>query len=455
MGIKIVDMTPVTSVSGVEIIPVSKDGAPKSMTATDVEEFTIDQIEAISAGTAVTGSDSVFILQGGALKPVDIDLVAQHAIDTIWGKTAETVVDAADIIALKDGGTTEKTVTTAILATYISTAIKAGILNLSLLDAGATLGDDDILLVCQGTTGKRTTLSAINTAIYGALAAYVTGLTLVTTPADADLFYMLQGGLPYNVTLAKLKAVMGTTTAPASTTENSVPQWAAASKTLKDGLTVQATVRDAATATNTAVATEKAIRDALTVSVYGSYADIWVPATTMIPSETDGAGETAGKVVYWDEFASSALTRACLIFDGSAQDESAEFDIVMPSDWDLLFLKFKAFWTSASGASADDYIQLSLAAGLVGNNVALDAVIGAAIPVVDQVVTDEYLHVSPASEAITLSGSGTAAISQMAHFKLTRDYDYNGAGLGSAMTENLLLFGIQIQYQRASAIAAW
>ena len=262
MGIKISDMTPDASIGGAELIPVSDAGAARSVTIAGIKSYVVDAIEAVAAGEAVTGADSVFILQGGALKPVDIDLVAQHAINTVWGKAAETVVDAADIIPLKDGGTTEKTVTAAILAAYILGAIKASVLDVSALDT-ATLGAGDYLLVTQGTTAKKTTLSAINAAIYAALKTYVAALTAATSTNDADLLYIVQGGIEKQISITTLKTTFGSTVAPATTTENKVPQWSSAQKTLKDGLTVQAAIRASGTAVDTALATEKAVRDAV------------------------------------------------------------------------------------------------------------------------------------------------------------------------------------------------
>lgn len=235
MGIKISDMTPDASIGGAELIPVSDAGAARSVTIAGIKSYVVDAIEAVTAGTAVTGTDSVFILQGGALKPVDIDLVAQHAINTVWGKAAETVVDAADIIPLKDGGTTEKTVTAAILAAYILGAIKASVLDVSTLDP-ATLGTGDYLLVTQGTTAKKTTLSAINAAIYAALAAHVVAATAAPATADADMFYVVKGTTPYKMTLAQIATHIGGGVA-GSGAANALAQWSA-TDTLKTGPTL-------------------------------------------------------------------------------------------------------------------------------------------------------------------------------------------------------------------------
>ena len=286
MGIKISELTPDANITGVEIIPVSDGGAAKSVTTGGVKDFTIDSIEGLTAAAGVTGADGVYILKGGELKPVNIDHVAQYAIDKVWGKAAENTVDAADKLPLKDGGT-EKTVTAANLAAYIKGAIKASVLDVSTLDT-ATLGAGDYLLVTQGTTAKKTTLSAINAAIYAALKSYVAALSAATSTNDADLLYIVQGGVEKKISITTLKATFGSTVAPATTTENKVPQWSSAQKTLKDGLTVQTAIRAAGTAVDTALATEKAVRDAVEAPTRPAGAE--VGAVVMRLGKTDSEG---------------------------------------------------------------------------------------------------------------------------------------------------------------------
>lgn len=238
MGIKISDMTPKGSADGTELIPVSHSGSPYSINPADIKNYTIDQIEAIGAAGSVTGADGVYILQGGVLKPADIDLIAQHAIDTMWGKAAETSPDDADIFLLKDGGTTEKTVTAAYVASYILSAIEGDILDISDLSTG-TPADADLLLLCQGSVGKKITYLSFYTAVLDALNAYVTALTAVTSTANTDVFYCIQGGVEKKVTLADIVAHVGApVTKSGSTTEDNIPQWTATDGQLKDGLTL-------------------------------------------------------------------------------------------------------------------------------------------------------------------------------------------------------------------------
>jgi hypothetical protein len=206
MGIKISEMAHDT------LIPESDAGSPKHITTADIKNYIIDQIEALAAAGAVDGADKIYILDAtdSALKPVDIDLVAQHAIDTVWGKGLEASPDDADIMALKDGGTTEKTVTLAVLAEYVRSAIEAAILDVSDLVA-RTPAASDYMLIVDGTTAKQCTFSDLNDAIYASLDTHITGLGAIAATGDTDLFYTLAGGTtPKNVTLAQIVAHIGT-----------------------------------------------------------------------------------------------------------------------------------------------------------------------------------------------------------------------------------------------------
>jgi hypothetical protein len=52
-----------------------------------------------------------------------------------------------------------------------------------------------------------------------------------------------------------------------------------------------------------------------------------------------------------------------------------------------------------------------------------------------------------------LTVGGTPALGDLIHFKVTRDYDY--AGAGSAMDVDLRLIGILIQFNKTNTVAAW
>jgi hypothetical protein len=260
MGVKIEDTPIDASLTGVELIPLSDASTAKHTTATLMKQFVIDKIEALAAAGSVAAGQALYMLQSGLMSPVDIDVVLQRAIDTMWGKAAEASPDDADVMVLKDGGVTEKTIVLSVLAEYVRTIIEPKILDFSDLTDNPTPVGSDMLALTTGTTGQKVTFTVLSTAILALFNAYVTALAAVTVAADADVFYVIQGGVQKKVTKAVLFVGIGDTIAPATTTENNIPQWSSAQKTLVDGLTVQATIRADGVAVDTAAVTEKAVR---------------------------------------------------------------------------------------------------------------------------------------------------------------------------------------------------
>ena len=177
------------------------------------------------------------------------------------------------------------------------------------------------------------------------------------------------------------------------------------------------------------------------------YNTIWVPASAMTPSITAGASaETI-------EYGTEDVTHDVLAFAGDTADESAEFNIVMPEDWDRGTLKAKLFWTNGHAeANPNEWIQFGLGCRSLGNDDALDAdPLTTYQNMADQLIADDDLHISSASAAITPAGS--ADLGDILHFKLTRDYDFNGGG--TAMDVDCYVFGVLIQYKMNNIVAAW
>jgi len=177
--------------------------------------------------------------------------------------------------------------------------------------------------------------------------------------------------------------------------------------------------------------------------VEDTYDEIWVPAGAMTPSDSDGAA--VGTFV--DGI--SGVTHDVMLFDGLAQDESVDFNVVFPDSWDRSSLKWKGYWTPDTGANVDEYVSLSLKAEAYGNDSALDSFSGSSVAVTDQALAVNDLHITAASDELSVG----LALGCLVHFKLTRDYDY--AGAGDAMDVDLKLLGIMIQFKKSGQGAAW
>lgn len=209
-GVKISAIAADSSVTGVELIPVSDAGVAKSVTVTQIKNFTIDQIEAIPTTDTAPLTDSAFILQGEELKPVLLSVIAESVINEIWNKTLDASLAGTDIIAINNGSTTDNTATLAVLASYIQSAIRAAVLNPATLDASGATAGADYFVIGQSGVAKSITLTSLTAAIYSGMAAYVAAVTASTVADADDKLYVLQNDVQKLMPLSQIKTYVTT-----------------------------------------------------------------------------------------------------------------------------------------------------------------------------------------------------------------------------------------------------
>lgn len=178
------------------------------------------------------------------------------------------------------------------------------------------------------------------------------------------------------------------------------------------------------------------------------YDHIWIPATAMTPTSTNGAASETKED--WDDGTNDNM-RTYLAFDGATQ-ENACFDLVMPSAWDRGTIKAKFYWTPANGCSQGDKVDWGIQAVATGNDDDLDADQGTAVEVMDEVMADvdHDLHISGATGEVTVGG--TPALSDLVHFKVYRDAD---DVTNDTMTEDAFLLGVVIEIAYTNEVSAW
>lgn len=176
------------------------------------------------------------------------------------------------------------------------------------------------------------------------------------------------------------------------------------------------------------------------------YTNIWVPAGSMIPLDTNGAEfgsyeyTTTGDIML-DYFA----------FDGTTEEYIA-FNLVMPENWNRSTFKAKFYWAPGDSAcTAGDKVEFELGGGALSDDDAIDAAIGTTQVITDTVLAgkDGDLHVTAVTPAITIGG--TPALLDMIHFKVSR----NVGSANDNMTEDAWLFGVMLQIKINEAFTAW
>lgn len=259
------DATRDTTVGGNELIPVSDAGAPKAMTTGQIKDYVIAQIAAIAAASGISlDDDKVYLLKGGALKPVSAAMLAAAVMAEAFGRTAVAEITGNEVFAVKNGNT-RGTITVEALLEYLEENMTVDAdLDVSELDAvSAPLETTDLLLVSRGGDNKKLTIANLRDWCLGAFAAYVGSLTAAASVGASDVIYLVQGGTAKKATISQLVTwiAAGNVSGPDTTSENYVPQWDATTRTLKNGVALTTSV--AAEPSGTKIPTEGAVRTAI------------------------------------------------------------------------------------------------------------------------------------------------------------------------------------------------
>lgn len=315
---KIDEATPDTNIGGGEKIPMDDAGAAKFATTGQIKDYVLAQLAASAAADAVAlNDDGVYLLKGGVVKPISAATLTGAILDYAFGLVPVSEPNGNEIIPIKDSGT-KKTLTLAGLKEWLedNLSIDADLDVSDLPAASEPLTDTDLLIIARGSTNGKLSISGFKDYVLGKLSNYVGLCAAAQNLSSSDVFYVIQGGTEKKCTLAQLFDAIdaGDVNGPETTTENKIPQWDSATKKLKDGLSLQAAVRAAATAVDTAIPTEKAVRTALDAA-----GDVKAPGST-----------TQGKIPQWDS-ASKTLTDG-LSLQTSVRASASASDTAVPSE---------------------------------------------------------------------------------------------------------------------------
>lgn len=140
---------------------------------------------------------------------------------------------------------------------------------------------------------------------------------------------------------------------------------------------------------------------------------IWIPASAMIPTVTNGCASVA-----------TAETTALrpdithLAFASDA-DDYAQFSLTLPKSWNLGTFTYQVHWTGlVAGAGT---VIWGVQAVAVSDDDTIDVAFGTLVTVTDTFIAIEDMHISPESTAVTVGG--TPADGDQVYFQIQRDVD--------------------------------
>ena len=290
---KIDDATIDTDVTGVELVPASDGGAAKALKVSSIADYALSLLKAAGEVTAATDG-SIYLLKDGEIRRIGADALAKAVLDYGFGKAGVAEINGNEVVGVRDAGT-QKTVTLDALKTWLSANVTAkAALDFADIDAAAKPYDGgSYLLLGVGDANKKVSIADFGAWVHGKFAEYVKDLTAANAVTSSDTLFIVQGDGAKCCTVAQLTAALGAgdTVAPATTTEDKVPQWSASQKTLKDGLELAKEI--AAEPNGTKLATEGAVRTAITAEE--TRADAKVKEVSDALAKTDEALEAARK----------------------------------------------------------------------------------------------------------------------------------------------------------------
>lgn len=135
----------------------------------------------------------------------------------------------------------------------------------------------------------------------------------------------------------------------------------------------------------------------LASSLRPSKETLWIPASAMVPTITNGATGPATA-----ELTAGNPNITSMSFVNGSQ-KNAQFAIAFPKQWNLGTVTYQAFWTgTAAGAGTTIWGFQCLAAA---DGATTDAAFGTAVEVTDTFLAVKQIHVAPESAAVTISGA--------------------------------------------------
>ena len=193
---------PSDTLGGAEAIPLMDGVTIRKVTAPVLAAFVVDQLHQASVVTSVGDSDEIVLFQSDVEKVITASNFFSWVVDKLEAVAAGSTIVSGDKLLFIDGGVL-KQIDIDDVKSFLDTQGSSIGSQINALSS-ATLADNDQYVVAQGSTGAKTTFSAIAARVHAQFLAYMTGLTAVTTLANGDEFYVNDNGVPAKVTAEKL-----------------------------------------------------------------------------------------------------------------------------------------------------------------------------------------------------------------------------------------------------------
>ena len=180
-----------------DVFLLERTNTGKTVTGANLASYVVGTQDSLSNITPAAAGDDFLMWRSGTEYKVDIDVLGTYILASAWGYASGNPVATGDEVMIGRAGTTYA-VTVDQLQTFVLDSNQANVLDFSGLSADTPASGDTF--VFDDGAAKKITLANLETQLWADFDAYVTALTAVVTPVDADVFYVIQGGTPKKVT---------------------------------------------------------------------------------------------------------------------------------------------------------------------------------------------------------------------------------------------------------------
>lgn len=284
----------------------------------------------------------------------------------------------------------------------------------------------------EATSSPATNLH-INTSIGSNIVNYPVRLTQQTTATPAaglgvGIEFQIETAAAPNLEIGATIEVVSTDVTAASEDFNLIFKTMAAGATAATRLTLNNTTANFASGV-------KVQENSVNISPIGKQ-DIWIPASAMWPRTSNGCAALAKT-----EIGTSLVNLQTLDFDQTST-EYAQFIIQLPENWNAGTVTFIAHWT-ASGGTATETVIWGLQGAAYSNDDPFTGTFGTAQTSSDALLALNDNHISPRSNAITITG---AAAGDLVVFQIYRD-------ISDTLASDAKLIGITLEISTNAAVA--
>ena len=189
------------TVGGSEKIPVI-DTTPFHVTPNLLAAYAIDQLHGAAVITSLNDADEVVVFQSDVEKIITVANLSAWMVDELEAITTGTTIVSGDTILYSDAGVLKQIDIDAIV-TFVNSEVGNLGAQIDALSA-ATLADTDEYVLEQSGVAAKATFAAIAARVHSQLLTYLGTLSACAALADADTFYVNDGGTAKSVSATVL-----------------------------------------------------------------------------------------------------------------------------------------------------------------------------------------------------------------------------------------------------------